>query len=313
MARRRQVLVEVRGHRAVEGDDGGELAGGDRVEGRLEVGGRGVEGARRLPYPAHDRPGRDEPPPETDLRLHGDVRAADGLRARHVARGEVLRPDQVQHGRAHARRADDDARRQLRPVGEEDASHASVRDQDPSHAHAGPDLRAQRAGQAAVRLGDDARAALRVAEPVVAGHAAKAVQRLAGRDLPVGQDEVEPEEEAEEAQRRRVVGERGAEVLDRAVVPRAHLLVAHREDVREEADGARGLHGREAEGAHDADTERGHARELRGDRHAPDGVRPAAEGWVMVDDGWQLGPRAGARRPGDRGGRGRTCACRCRS
>src|SRR5207244_2314201 len=85
-------------------------------------------------------------------------------------------------------------------------------------------------------------------------------------DLPVREDEVEAEEEAEHGERRRVIGERRDEVFYGAVVPSLDLLVAHREDVREEPRRADGFGDREIEREGDLDGEARHAMELGGDR-----------------------------------------------
>ena len=127
------------------------------------------------------------------------------------------------------------------------------------------DVRAEALGELHVRARDRDAAAARVAEAVVEGHRAEAVERFARGDLPEGQDEIEPEQEPEDAERRTVIGVLTDELVERATVPRFDLGVAHREDLREEPRRAHGLERRELHGAREAPREARHAIELGGD------------------------------------------------
>ena len=161
--------------------------------------------------------GVDELLVEPDLRLHGDVRAADLRRALDVLDRESARRRPVAHRRAQARGRDDDLGGTIDPSASS-TPVTSALDDDPFHAvpvrTSAPPLR-----RAARTSRDRDRASLRIAERVVPRHFAKALRGLARRDLPEREDEVEAEQEAEDSDRRRVIGERLDELFDRAVVP----------------------------------------------------------------------------------------------
>ena len=127
-------------------------------------------------------------------------------RARRTRRGNAAAPTRRSTVVRTLDVRDDDARGKQRAVFELDAAHATVarRRCAARPCRCAPRRRALRRA-VTYALGIAMLAAARVAERVVERHRAEAVERFARRDLPVRQDEIEAEQEAEDAERRAVM------------------------------------------------------------------------------------------------------------